>query len=260
MKLLEVVRGARTSDETLQTALAVGRKLKKVSVVAGVCDGFIGNRIWATWRKQAEFLIEEGAYPEDVDTAITDFGFPMGPFAVYDLSGLDIAWAQRKRRAADRDPQSRYVTLPDTICEMGRFGRKTGAGWYDYTDGRAAPDPVVRDLIDRHREENGFAVGEVAAEDIQARMRATMVNEGARILDEKIALRPADIDMVMIHGYGYPAWRGGPMFEADAIGLRDILADVEAVCAAGGYGWEPAPLLKQLAEEGRTFSDWAKDG
>lgn len=259
MKLLEIVRAEKTGDVALQTALTVGRKLGKVAVVSGVCDGFIGNRIWSTWRKQAEFLIEDGAYPENVDQAITDYGFPMGPFAVYDLSGLDIAWAQRKRHAATRDPSARYVELPDLICEMGRFGRKTGAGWYDYGSGKALPDPVIRDMIDGHRRDKAVETQSYAANDIQTRMLATMVNEGARILEEGIALRPVDIDMVMLFGYGYPSWRGGPMFEADRIGLPSMLDDVRALCEVGGRGWEPAPLLVRLVEDGRNFADWSKN-
>jgi len=258
MKLLEVVRADKTGDATLQTALAVGRRIGKVAVVSGVCDGFIGNRIWSTWRKQAEFLIEDGAYPEDVDAAVTGYGFPMGPFAVYDLSGLDIAWAQRKRLAATRDPRARYVAIPDQICELGRFGRKTGAGWYDYASGKAAPDPAIRDMIDAHRAAQGITARTFARDDITARMRATMVNEGARILEEGIAFRPVDVDMVMIFGYGYPSWRGGPMFEADLIGLPQVLSEVREMCAAGGHGWEPSPLLVRLAEEGRTFAEWAE--
>lgn len=259
MKLLEVVRADKTGDVTLQTALAVGRKLGKVAVVSGVCDGFIGNRIWSIWRKQAEFLLEDGAYPADIDKAVTDYGFPMGPFAVYDLSGLDIAWAQRKRLAATRDPAERYVEIPDRICEMERFGRKAGAGWYDYSSGKADVDPVVTGLIDAHRRDKGIETRDFDCAEIQRRMLATMANEGAKILQEGIALRPVDIDMVLIFGYGYPSWRGGPMFEADSVGLAQILDDVRALCEAGGAGWELAPLLARLAGEGRTFADWAND-
>ncbi|PLX39597.1 MAG: 3-hydroxyacyl-CoA dehydrogenase [Hyphomicrobiales bacterium] len=259
MKLLEVVGGEATSDDTLLTALVVGRKMKKVAVVAGVCDGFIGNRIWAAWRRQAEFLLEDGALPQDIDAAITAFGFPMGPFAVYDLSGLDIAWAQRKRLAPTRDPRARYVGVPDTLCEAGRLGRKSGAGWYDYSSGKAAPDRIVTSLIEAARAEKGIAPRNFTAEEIQARMRATMVNEGAKILEEGIAMRTLDVDMVMIHGYGYPAWRGGPMFEADLVGLPSILAEVEEMCAAGGFGWKPAPLLVELATSGKSFTDWSKE-
>ncbi|MCW2309246.1 3-hydroxyacyl-CoA dehydrogenase NAD-binding domain-containing protein [Rhodobium gokarnense] len=260
MKLLEVVRAAKTDDRTVKTALDLARRIGKVAVLSGVCDGFIGNRIWAAWRKQAEFLVEDGAYPEDIDAAVTAFGFPMGPFAVYDLSGLDIAWAQRKRHAATRDPAARYVEIPDRICELGRFGRKTGAGWYDYSGGGApAPDPSIRQMIEAHRDEKGIVPQHFTAEDIQRRMRATMVNEGANILAEKIAHRPLDVDMVMLFGYGYPRWRGGPMFEADLVGLPQILEDVREMCAAGGHGFAPSPLLVELAESGKSFADWAED-
>ncbi|MBB4302133.1 3-hydroxyacyl-CoA dehydrogenase [Rhodobium orientis] len=258
MKLLEVVRAAKTDDATVKTALDVARRIGKVAVVSGVCDGFIGNRIWAAWRRQAEFLVEDGAYPEEIDAAIAAFGFPMGPFAVYDLSGLDIAWAQRKRLAATREPAARYVEIPDRICELGRFGRKTGAGWYDYSGGGAPqPDPSIRQMIEAHRDDKGIVPESFSPEDIQRRMRATMVNEGANILAEKIAHRPLDVDMVMLFGYGYPRWRGGPMFEADLVGLTQILEDVREMCAAGGHGFEPSPLLVELAESGRSFADWA---
>ena len=259
MKLLEVVRGKETAPEVIQTALAVGRRMGKIAVVAGVCDGFIGNRIWAAWRCQAEFLLEDGAAPEEIDAAMVEFGFPMGPFAVYDLSGLDIAWAQRKRQAATRDPYARYVAIPDRVCEAGRLGRKTGAGWYSYASGKAQPDPAVGEIIEGARRQKGIVARAYGADEIQARARAAMVNEGARILEEGIALRPVDVDMVMIHGYGYPAWRGGPMFEADLMGLNAALSEVRDMCRAAGYGFQPSRLLVRLAEDGRSFADWAAE-
>jgi 3-hydroxyacyl-CoA dehydrogenase len=219
-----------------------------------VCDGFIGNRVLTAYRKQAEYMLEDGALPQDVDAAMEAFGLPMGPFAVSDLSGLDIAWARRKRLAPTRDPRERYVTVADTLCEMGRLGRKTGAGWYRYVDGKRENDPTVTELIEAASRAKGIARRPISAEEIQARIRAAMVNEGARILAEGVALRALDIDLVLINGYGYPAWRGGPMFEADRIGLDKILAEVQRMAERDGFGWEASPLLMDLARSGRNFS------
>ncbi|MEZ5839394.1 MAG: 3-hydroxyacyl-CoA dehydrogenase NAD-binding domain-containing protein [Hyphomicrobiales bacterium] len=258
MKLLEVVRGAATAPDVLATAMAVARRLGKVAVVSGVCDGFIGNRILATYRKQADFLIEEGALPEEIDAAMLEYGYPMGPYAVADLAGLDISWANRKRLAATRDPRERYVKVADRLCEMGRFGRKTGSGWYDYAgDSRGRPDPVVREVIETASAEAGVTRRAIGADEIRARILAAVVNEAAKVLAEGIAARALDIDMVMVNGYGYPRWRGGPLFEADRRGLKVVLEEVRAACAAGGYGWEPAPLLVDLAEKGGTFADYS---
>ncbi|MCW1838796.1 3-hydroxyacyl-CoA dehydrogenase NAD-binding domain-containing protein [Prosthecomicrobium hirschii] len=258
MRLVEVIETADTAPDVLATAFAVALKLGKLPVFARVCDGFIGNRIWATVRRHYEFLVEDGASPAEIDAAMTAYGFPMGPFAVYDLSGLDISWSWRKRNMADRAPDVRYVDIPDRLCEMGRLGRKTGAGWYDYASGKAKTDPVVEALIAEERARKGVTARPVAAETIQRRALAVMANEGARILEEGIALRPLDVDMVMIHGYGYPAWRGGPMFEADAIGLPTVLGWIEEAHAAGGPGFEPARLLVELVQQGRTLADWAQ--
>jgi 3-hydroxyacyl-CoA dehydrogenase len=255
MRLLEVVRTAEVAPDALATGLAIGRKLGKVAVVAGNGDGFIGNRIWAFYRRQLEYLLEDGADPYAIDTAMTAYGFPMGPFAVFDLSGLDIAWAQRKRRAATRPPGERYIRIPDILCEQGRLGRKSGAGWYRYPDGRPEPDPAVLDLIAAERR----ASRHFTAEDIQARARAAMVNEAAKLLAEGMAFRPADVDVVLVHGYGFPPWRGGPLFEADAVGLKGVLADVAAMAEAGGEGSEPAPLLVELANAGSTFAAWTRE-
>lgn len=255
MQLLEVVNGAKTAPDVLATGLDVAKRLGKTGVVAGVCDGFIGNRIWARYRQQLEYLLEDHAMPEEVDAALLQFGFPMGPFAVYDLSGLDIAWAQRKRRAETRDPQERYVEIPDLLCEAGRLGQKTGAGYYRYEANSRQPltDPDVLALILEHRAGKSIKARPLSPDDIQRRARAVIVNEGAHILAEGIAKRPLDVDMVMIHGYGYPAWRGGPMHEADRIGLLQVLDDVQAMCAAGGYGWAPSDLLVELVRTGRSF-------
>ncbi len=249
MKLIEVVRGAATAPEVLATAMKLSKRLGKIGVVAGVCDGFIGNRILNTYRRQAEYMLEEGAYPEQVDAAMVTFGFPMGPFAVSDLSGLDIAWANRKRLAATRDPRERYIEIADRLCEAGRLGRKTGAGWYRYGEGakRGEPDDEVRAIVDAASAEKGITRRDFTAEQIQHRVLAAMVNEGAKILGEGIAARAVDIDQVMLNGYGFPRWRGGPMFYADQVGLENVLRDVREMCMAGGFGWTPAPLLVELA-------------
>jgi 3-hydroxyacyl-CoA dehydrogenase len=258
MRLLEVVRGAATAPDVLATGLAVGKRLGKTAVVAGVCDGFVGNRIWASLRRHYEYLMEDGAAPEEIDAAMVAYGFPMGPFAVFDLSGLDIAWAQRKRRAATRDPAERYVRVADRLCELGRFGRKTGAGWYAYPGGgKAVPDPLVAEILAEERAAKGIAPRPATAEAIQRRAVAAMANEAAKILEEGIALRPSDVDLVMIDGYGFPAHRGGPLFQADRIGLPEVLREVEAAAAAGGAGSEPSALLRRLAAEGGSFGAWA---
>ncbi|MCC6775899.1 MAG: enoyl-CoA hydratase/isomerase family protein [Hyphomicrobiales bacterium] len=257
MRLVEIVRGAESDPTALATGLALAKRLGKIPVVCGICDGFVGNRILTAYRQQAEFALEDGALPHEVDAAFEALGFPMGPLAVADLSGLDISWARRKRLAATRDPRVRYASrVADRLCELGRFGQKTSAGWYRYEDGKRVNDPAVAKLIEAVSAELGIARTPISAETMQRRFRAAMVNEGAKILDEGIAARALDIDMVMIHGYGYPAWRGGPMFEADEIGLPTILADVEEMSAASGTGWEPAPLLIKLAEAGGRFGDW----
>ncbi len=214
MKLLEIVRGTATSPDALATTLALGRKLKKSMVVARVGDGFIGNRVYAAYRREAEFLIEEGAYPEDVDAALEDFGMAMGVFRVSDMSGLDIAWAMRKRLAASRDPTERYVEIADRLCELGRFGRKTGAGWYDYSgfEGSGASDPVVRNLIDDHRMSKGITPRKIAPEEIVERMMSAIGRESDKLLSEGIAEGPEDIDLAFVRGYGFPEIKGGPLF------------------------------------------------
>ena len=257
MKLVEIIRCAKSDPSALATGLALAKRLAKIPVVCGICDGFVGNRILAAYRQQMEFALEDGALPHEVDGAIEAFGLPMGPFAVSDLSGLDISWARRKRLAASRDPNARYASrVADRLCEMGRFGQKTGAGWYRYENGRRVVDPEVAKLIEGVSAELGITRRPVQVETIQRRFRAAMVNEGAKILAEGIAARALDIDMAMIHGYGYPAWRGGPMHEADEIGLATILDDVKEMAAASGIGWEPAPLLIELASNGNRFSDF----
>lgn len=255
MKLVEVIRCANSDLSAVATGLALAKRLGKVPVVCGVCDGFVGNRIFAMYRQQVEMALEDGALPHEVDAAVEAFGFPMGPFAVADLSGLDIAWARRKRLASTRNSNARYSSrVADRLCEMGRLGQKTGAGWYSYDNGKRTSDPVVAKLIEGAAAELGIARKPIPAETIQRRIRAAMVNEGAKILAEGIAARALDIDMALIHGFGYPAWRGGPMFEADAIGLAKILDEVKQLALASGPSWDPAPLLVQLATEGGRFN------
>jgi 3-hydroxyacyl-CoA dehydrogenase len=254
MKLLEIVRAGRTEPAVLATALALAKRIRKQPVISGVCDGFIGNRIFSTWRKQCDFALEDGALPHEVDAALEAWGMAMGPYAVADLAGLDIGFATRKRLAPTRDPKARYVKIADWICELGRFGQKTGAGYYIHKDGKRLVDPVVTELVERASAERQTARKPIAAEDIQARVLVTMVNEAAKILGEQIAAGPSDIDVVLVHGYGFPAWRGGPMHAADAMGLPAVLELVRQLHAESGPGFEPAPLLEQLVATGRDFA------
>lgn len=259
MKLLEIVRAAKTAPDVVATGLALAARLGKQPVVAGVCDGFIGNRIFAVYRRHAEYLLEDGASPEAVDAAIESYGFAMGPFAVSDLSGLDIGHAMRRRRDATRDPGERYVAIADRLVEAGRLGRKTGAGWYAYdAEGRRTPDPVTADLVASARAAKGVTPGPFTADEIQRRILAVMANEGAKVLADGIALRASDIDVTLVNGYAFPRARGGPMYAADQRGLAAVLDDVEAAHRAGGVGSEPAPLLVQLARTGGTFARWQR--
>lgn len=214
MRLTEVVDCRATSAETLSTALAVTRRLKKLAVVTGVCEGFVGNRIWARFRREAEYMLEDGALPQEIDAAMEGFGLAMGPFAVFDLSGLDIAWSLRKRKAATRDPAERYVDIADRLCEAGRFGRKTGRGWYAYPEGKKTVDPEVTALIEAEAARKGITRRNFTAAEIVDRLVATMAAEGEAILAEGIAARASDIDLVFLNGYGWPARLGGPMFQA----------------------------------------------
>ncbi|MCJ9672745.1 MULTISPECIES: 3-hydroxyacyl-CoA dehydrogenase NAD-binding domain-containing protein [unclassified Neorhizobium] len=212
MRLLEVVRCAKTAPDVLATGLAVAKKLRKLPVVTGVTEGFIGNRIFSAYRREAEFLLEDGALPHEVDAALEDYGFPMGLFAVYDMAGLEIAWARRKRQAATRDPSVRYVEIADTLCEAGRLGQKTGRGWYDYPNGKRTVDPEVTAIIEAARAQKGITPRTFSRNDILERLLGAMSLEGEALLAEGIAARSSDIDLVMINGYGFPAHKGGPMF------------------------------------------------
>jgi len=256
MKLLEIVRGAQTGADVLVTALALAKKLKKTGVVSGVCDGFIGNRMLEQYLRQAYDLLEEGALPEQVDRAIEAFGFAMGPFRMSDLAGNDIGWHIRKRRAIE-SPDFAYSKLPDLLCEQGRFGQKTGVGWYDYQAGaRAATSSGTVDaMVTQYSDEIGVARRAIADAEIVERLVYALVNEGAKILEEGIALRASDIDMVYLSGYGFPLHRGGPMLYADMVGLPAVLAAIEGFARGrNGEAWTPAPLLVQLAAANGVFN------
>jgi 3-hydroxyacyl-CoA dehydrogenase len=256
MKLLEVVRAAKTSPEVLATAMKLARTIKKVGVVAGVCDGFIGNRMLHSYFREAGFLLEEGALPQQVDRVIESFGFAMGPFRVSDLAGLDVGWYIRKRQAATRPAHLRYSKVADQICEMGRFGQKTGAGWYRYEAGSRTPtpDPEIEALIVKAAAAAGIQRREITDQEILERCMYALVNTGAKILEEGIALRASDIDIVYVYGYGFPRYRGGPMFHADSVGLDKVYESVQRFHAQHGAFWEPAPLLERLAREGKRFN------
>ncbi|HXW21191.1 MAG TPA: 3-hydroxyacyl-CoA dehydrogenase NAD-binding domain-containing protein [Roseiarcus sp.] len=258
MRMLEVVQAPKSQLDAVATGVSIAKRIGKIAVVCGVCDGFIGNRILAHWRPLVDMMVEDGATPQAIDAALENFGFAMGPFAVADLAGLDIGWARRKRLAATRDPALRYAsTIADRLCELGRFGQKTGAGWYVYPGGKRTVDPEVTALIEKVSAEKGRMQRDFPAETIVRMVRAAIVNEAAKVLQDGIARRPLDIDVVLIHGYGYPVWRGGPMFEADAIGLEHVLADIEETHAYAGDGYEPARLIVDLARDKRGFADLA---
>ncbi len=256
MRLLEVIRTVSASPETLASVLALAKRLGKIAVVAGVCHGFIGNRMLEGYTREVRFLLEEGASPAEIDSALTGFGMAMGPCAVADLAGLDVSWRKRKADAHLRDPAKRYSAVADRLCELGRFGQKTGAGYYRYEPGSRTPepDPEVDALIAEVAAESGIDRRSIGADEIVERCLYPLVNEGARILDEGIALRAGDIDIVWINGYGFPRWRGGVMHWADEIGLDAVHGTIARLDASHDH-WEPAPLLSRLADEGRRFAD-----
>jgi 3-hydroxyacyl-CoA dehydrogenase len=260
MKLLEVVRGKASSLETIATAMGLGKKLKKVAVLAGNCRGFIGNRMIAPYLREAQFLVEEGASVEQVNQALYDFGMAMGPLAMDDLAGLDVGWAIRQEFARFEKPGIRVPLVADKLCEQRRFGQKTGRGWSLYDANRKpSPDPETAALIEQTARDAGIPRRQILPEEIVDRCIYALVNEGARILEEGIALRAVDIDITYLYGYGFPAWRGGPMFFADTVGLANVLMRVEELERKHGSDlWAPAPLLKQLAEAGQTFGEWDK--
>ena len=255
MRLLEIVRGAKTAHDVIATSMKLAKTIKKVGVLVGVCDGFVGNRMVHAYFREAGFLIEEGALPQQVDRVLEEFGFAMGPFRVGDLAGLDIGWAIRKRQAATRDPNERYTKIGDMICELGRFGQKTGAGYYRYEAGnrKPIPDPEIEALIVRASAEAGITRREISDQEILERCVYQLVNTGANILEERIAQRASDIDIVYLFGYGFPRYRGGPMFYADCVGLDNVLAAIQRYEAIGPQ-WKPAALLAKLAAEGGRFN------
>jgi len=260
MKLLEIVVPAKVADDVVATAFDLAKKLRKVPVRAGVCDGFIGNRILAVYGQAAHAMMEDGASPYQIDKALRDFGYPMGPFQVSDLAGGDIGWATRKRRAPTRDPRARYVQIADRLCERGWFGQKTGRGYYLYPDGArvGTPDPEVEAIIDAERERAGALSGKAPRSfsdaEIVHRYLAAMINEGANVVHQKIALRPLDVDVTFVHGYGFPRYRGGPMHYADTVGLPTILADIREFAKEDPLFWQPSPLLVELVDKGANFA------
>ena len=259
MKLLEVVRGKSTARDVLATVMQLAKTIRKTAVVSGVCDGFIGNRMLEHYGRMANFLVEEGASPQQVDHALEAWGMAMGPFRMGDLAGNDIGWAIRKRRYVER-PHVKYSRLADRLCERGRYGQKTGAGWYRYEPGRrdALPDPEVDALITAYRQEIGISPRTISDAEIVERCIYALVNEGARILHEGYAQRASDIDMVYLAGYGFPAWRGGPMFYADTVGLYMVARRMRQFAAQPGADadfWQPAPLLAERASQGKSFND-----
>ncbi len=256
MRLLEVVVPKQACADAIATAFAFARRLKKVAVRAGVCDGFIANRILSVYRRAADYMIEDGASPYEIDDAVRDFGYPMGPFQVSDLSGGDIGWANRKRQAKTRDPRQRYVQVADRLAEKGWFGQKTGRGWYLYPQGPRSrqPDPEVMAIVQKERTAAGILPRAFSSEEIARRYFAAMINEGANVIHEGIALRPLDVDVVFVHGFGFPRFKGGPMFHADRIGLERILHDIEHFASKDPHFWKPSPLLRRLVAERRDFA------
>ena len=261
MRLVEVVRGKATAKAVIATSMKLTRDLKKVGVLVGVCEGFVGNRMLRGYLREADFLVEEGALPHEVDAVITGFGFPMGPFAMADLAGLDVGWRIRKGKAATRPNHLRYSPIGDRLCEQGRFGQKTGAGWYRYETGDRTPrpDPDVEALILATARELGIARRAIGESEILERCLYPLINEGARILEEGLALRASDIDVIWLNGYGFPAYRGGPMHYADTVGAKLIYDAVRRYETAHGETWRPAPLLERLAKDSGRFADFGRE-
>ena len=258
MRLVEIVRGDHSSPEVLSTILNLTKRLGKVGVVVGVCDSFAANRMLYPYSRQAQFLIEEGAFPEQVDKVIYDFGFPMGPFALSDLAGIDVGWRIRQHREPNRPKHLRYSGIADQLYKMGRYGQKTGKGWYQYEEGSRTPIPDSEglELIIRTSRELGIDRREISEEEILQRCMYPLINEGARILEEGIAQRASDLDIVWLYGFGFPRYRGGPMFYADSIGLKNVYEAMQGFYEIHRDWLEPAPLLERLAREDRTFAEW----
>ena len=260
MRLLEIVRGKATSREVIATCMQLSKSLGKIGVLVGNCRGFVGNRMFGPYRREAQFLVEEGASIATVDKALADFGMAMGPLATGDLAGLDVGWRIRKEYRHLEKPGIRQPFVEDNLCELGRFGQKTGAGWYKYDEQRRAmPDPELDKLIRKWVTEAGIPQREISAAEIVDRCLYALVNEGARILDEGFALRASDIDIIYLNGYGFPAYRGGPMWYADSVGLKQVQARSSEFHRQHGEIWQPAPLLERLAEQGKTFARFGKE-
>jgi 3-hydroxyacyl-CoA dehydrogenase len=260
MRLLEIVRGKATSREVIATCMDLSKKLGKIGVLVGNCRGFVGNRMFGPYRREAQFLVEEGADILVVDNALYGFGMAMGPLSVADLAGLDVGWRIRKEYRHLEKPGVRQPLAEDKLCEMGRFGQKTGAGWFKYDDQRrASPDPAVVELIRKWAREAGVVQREISTEEIVERCIYALVNEGARILEEGYALRAVDIDIIYLNGYGFPAYRGGPMWYADGVGLKKVYERICEFEKQHGEHWAPAQLLKQLAEHGQTFAQFHRE-
>ncbi len=258
MKLLEVVRGTKTANDVLKTGIDIGRRLGKTAIVSGVCHGFIGNRMFAGYNREAEFMLQEGATVAQVDNVLYEFGMAMGVFAVRDLAGLDIGWSMRKSTAHLRKPHERYSTVCDEVCERGWYGQKTGKGFFIYEDGLKSTNPDLQTIVDSTAKAAGIEPVTITDEHIIERCIFTLVNEGAKILDDGIALRASDIDLVFINGYGFPRWRGGPMKYADSIGLEKVLSAIKTLDETHDF-WVPSPLLERLVNEDKSFADWDKE-
>lgn len=256
MRLLEVVRASQTAPDVIATLMDLGRRMGKIAVLARIYPGFIGNALFRCYNREAHFLVEDGALPHEVDAALTKFGYAMGIFAVHDMAGNDVGYQTRKAQMATRPQDRRWNDLILKLCDLGRLGQKVGKGWYRYEPGDRAPhrDPEVERFIEEESARMGIARRAVSEEEILKRCLYGMINEGARLLELGIALRPSDIDITYITGYGFPAHHGGPMYMADQLGLSHVLADIERLHAEHGYWWRPAPLLQQLVREGRTFA------
>jgi 3-hydroxyacyl-CoA dehydrogenase len=260
MRLLEVVVADKTGSDVVATAFALAGRMKKVAVRSGVCDGFIGNRILAHYRKSADYMLLDGADFDQIDKALEDFGFAMGPFAVADLAGLDIAWANRKRKAATRPPEERYSAIADRLCEAGSFGRKTGSGFYTYGSGKArSVNPDAEAAVQAERQAEGIEPRSFSDEEIVSRYMAAMISEAVRVLEEGIAQRPVDIDAVFLFGYGFPRHLGGPLNYADRIGAANLVSRIESYAKEDPYFWQVPALLRNMAETGQRFAGLNKE-
>jgi len=258
MRLLEIVRGNPSGNDVIATSMALAKTLGKVGVLVGNCRGFVGNRMFHCYQREAQFLLEEGASVAQVDGALTNFGMAMGPLAVGDLAGLDVGWRIRKEYQHLTPKGERVPLVADRLCEMGRFGQKTGRGWYRYEEStrKALGDPEVEQLIEECARKAGIARRTITTDEILERTLYALINEGAKILEEGIALRAVDIDIIYINGYGFPAYRGGPMWYADTVGLKKVEERIRAFEKQHGEHWKPAELIQRFGEAGKTFADF----